>query len=294
MTADAQIFSPARRAAARDRAARGRNGGGAENLLHRRMADDLIDRLGDVTRVFTDCLLLGCPDAQADDSLAIALRARGMRVLCADPGFANAQAAARGGPAAQVDEDALPFADDSFDLIIACGTLDSVNDLPGALILLRRALRPDGLLLGAFPGAGSLTTLRRVLLEGDGNRPAQRVHPLVDVRAMGDLLARAGLALPVVDTDQVTIRYGNLFTLIADLRAAGATNMLASAPPPLTRQSLTRAAQAFAARAEPDGKTAESVSIIHLSAWKPDASQPKPARRGSGTTSLAAALKGKG
>ena len=256
------------------------------DFLYRAMLDELLDRLGDVQRDLPEVLVIGCPD----DSARVALEAMGKKVTCADPGFAAARA--RGG--VQAEEDALPFADDSFDLIIACGTLDSVNDLPGALILMRRILRPDGLLLAAFTGAGSLPRLRAALMAGEGDRPAQHIHPQVDVRAAGDLLSRAGFAMPVADSETLTVRYGDILRLMHDLRGMGAGNVLASHPPALRRKTLIGASQHFAAAADADGRTAEDMAILYLSGWKPDASQAKPARRGSATVSLADALKRKG
>lgn len=277
------IFDRARRARQRDRMlARFAE----HDFLHRAMLDEMLDRLADVQRDLPEVLLIGCPDGSAK----AALEAMGKRVACADPGFLAARAA--GG--VQADEDALPFADDSFDLIIACGTLDSVNDLPGALILMRRVLRPDGLMLAAFAGAGSLPRLKAVLLAAEGDRPGQHVHPQVDVRSAGDLLSRAGFTMPVADGDMLNIRYGDVVRLMHDLRFMGAGNALATRPSALTRDVLMRAAAHFADAADPDGRTAEQMAIVYLSGWKPDPSQAAPAKRGSATVSLAAALKGKG
>jgi NADH dehydrogenase [ubiquinone] 1 alpha subcomplex assembly factor 5 len=255
------------------------------DFLYRAMLDELLDRLADVQRDLPEALVIGCPDGSAK----AALEAMGKRVACVDAGFLAARAA--GG--VQADEDALPFADDSFDLILACGTLDSVNDLPGALILMRRILRPDGLLLAAFSGAGSLPRLKAALLAAEGDRPAQHVHPQVDVRSAGDLLSRAGFAMPVADGEVLTIRYGDIVRLMHDLRGMGAGNMLATRPPALTRDILMSAAAHFAQAADVDGRTGEQMAILYLSGWKPDPSQAKPARRGSATVSLADALKEK-
>ena len=277
------IFSSARRAAARDRMVRSAN---ADALfLHRRMSEDILDRLADVTRDFRDALLVGC----ADIELVAALRARGLTLTCVDP--AALPAIRVGGVQAQ--EDALPFEENSFDLIIAAGTLDSVNDLPGALILIRRILRPDGLMLAAFTGAGSLPRLKAALLAGEGDRPGQHIHPQIDVRAAGDLLSRAGFAMPVADGETLVVRYGDMVRLMRDLRGMGAGNRLAEQPPLLNRETLARAGAHFAQAADADGRTAEQMAIVYLSGWKPDASQAAPARRGSATVSLAAALKGK-
>jgi SAM-dependent methyltransferase len=253
------------------------------DFLYRAMLNELLDRLADVQRDLKEVLLIGCPD----DSARAALEAMGKRVVCADPGFAAARA--QGG--VQADEDALPFADESFDLVIACGTLDSVNDLPGALILMRRILRPDGLMLAAFTGAGTLPRLRAALMAGEKERPGQHIHPQVDVRSAGDLLSRAGFTMPVADSDMLTVRYGDMLRLMHDLRGMGAGNVLTSRPPALRREALIGAAQHFAAAADADGRTGEQMAILYLSGWKHDPSQPRPARRGSATVSLADALK---
>lgn len=255
------------------------------DFLYRAMLDELLDRLGDVQRALPEALVIGCPD----DSARRALEAMGKSVLCVDPGFAAARA--QGG--VQADEDALPFADESFDLVLACGTLESVNDLPGALILMRRVLRPDGLMLAAFTGAGTLPRLRAALMAGEGERPGQHVHPQVDVRSAGDLLSRAGFAMPVADSETLRVRYGDMLRLMHDLRGMGAGNVLVSRPPVLRRDALVRAAQHFAVGADPDGRTAEQMTMLFLSGWKPDPSQAPPARRGSATVPLAEALKRK-
>lgn len=249
------------------------------------MAAELLDRLDTVKRDFTHILDLGA----ADGSIATMLRARGMRVTTLDPGHRFARQA--GG--VQADEDRLPFADASFDLVVSAGVLDGVNDLPGALALIRRALRPDGLFLGAMTGAGSLRTLKAAILAADmtvggGVRP--RIHPQIDVRAAGDLLARAGFALPVADAFRLDVRYADLQGLAADLRGMAATNLLADARSGLSRAWIAHAAAAFSAQADPDGKTAEHFEIICLTGWSPGPGQPVPARRGSASVSLADAL----
>jgi SAM-dependent methyltransferase len=274
-----EIFDRRRRRLRRDRPA---HRFAAHDFIHARMADELLDRLDGVKRPFTRALDLGCLDGRVGASL----RARGLQVISADPGFRFAGRA--GG--VQCDEDRLPFADASFDLVIACGGLDQVNDLPGALALIRRALRPDGLFLGAFAGAGSLARLRSILLQAEDSAVA-RIHPQVDVRSAGDLLGRAGFALPVADGERVSVRYSNLFALLADLRGSASTNLLRGAIPPLSRTALSRASELFDAAADPDGKTAETVEIVYLSGWAPAPDQPQPARRGSATASLADALR---
>lgn len=276
------IFDRALRAKRRDRMAAHF---ADHDFLYRLMLDELLDRLGDVKRDLPEVLVIGCPD----DSARLALEAMGKRVICADPGFVAARA--QGG--VQIDEDALPFADDSFDLVIACGTLDTVNDLPGALILMQRVLRPDGLMLAAFTGAGTLPRLRSALMAGEGERPGQHIHPQVDVRSAGDLLSRAGFAMPVADSETMSVRYAGLLRLMKDLRGMGASNVLRSRPPALRRPALLRALEHFAGEADPDGRTAEQLAVLYLSGWKPAPSQAQPARRGSATISLADALKRK-
>lgn len=154
-----------------------------------------------------------------------------------------------------------------FDLVASLGTLDTVNDLPGALIHMRSALAPGGLMIASFVGAGSLPVLRGAMLAADGDRPAPRIHPQVDVRAGGQLLQRAGLADPVVDSRSLDVRFGSLERLVDDLRAQGLTNVLARPGPPLGKAALTRAQAAFAAAGE-DGRTTERFEILTLSGWK--------------------------
>jgi SAM-dependent methyltransferase len=276
-------FDRALRRQRRDRAA-GRYA--AADYLHRLVADDLLERLDVVTRGFKRALVLGAAGTHLSDGL----RARAAEVVRADPGFAFAQA----GSGVQADEDRLPFADGAFDLVVSLGVLDSVNDLPGALLLIRRALKPDGLFLGAFAGAGSLPRLRSAMLAADSAEggAAPRIHPQVDVRAAGDLLTRAGFALPVVDCHGIDVRFGAFLSLVQDLRAMGATNVLAArSTRPIGRLGLLAAMADFADNADADGKTAERFEIVNMLGWAPAESQPQPARRGSATISLADALK---
>ncbi|MFM9828673.1 MAG: methyltransferase domain-containing protein [Sphingomonas sp.] len=276
--APTDIFDRALRRQRRDRAAPGYQ---QADFLRRFMLDELCARLAAVKRTFTDALDLGCFDA------ALVIPAK--RLVRCDAGLAFATAA----QGVQADEDRLPFADASFDLIVCAGILDQVNDVPGALSLIRRVLRPDGLFLGAFAGAGSLATLREAMRFAEDKRPVARLHPQIDVRAAGDLLQRTGFALPVADTQRLTVRYGSLFGLTNDLRQMAAGN-IAPKRHPLRRDSLARASDRFAALADPDGRTAESFDMIFLTGWSPGPDQPRPARRGSATTSLADALKSSG
>jgi SAM-dependent methyltransferase len=268
----------------RDRAARHRVGA---DYLHRHVAAELLDRLDFVKRDFSRALVLGC----AAPHVREALRARSVELVAADAGALFARRA--GG--AQCDEDRLPFADGSFDLAVSAGGLDTVNDLPGALTLIRRSLRPDGLFLAAMAGAGSLPRLKSAMLAADswnGGPVSPRIHPQLDVRAAGDLLTRAGFALPVADSESLDIRFPDLPALVSDLRALAATNILAARSRiALTRAGLAAAMADFDSRAEGDGKTTERFEILHLIGWAPSPDQPRPARRGSATASLAAALK---
>lgn len=283
----AGIDTPFDRALRRRRRDRAAAMPGDCRFLHHRAADELLERLDLVARRFSAALDLGCGDGY----LTGQLRARGLDVTALDAGerFAT-QAGGR-----QSDEDRLPLAEASFDLVVSVGVLDSVNDLPGALIQIRRALRPDGLFLAAFAGAGSLPRLReslRAAEEAEGLGASPRLHPQIDVRAAGDLMTRAGFALPVADTDSLEVRYSGLARLVADLRGMAATNILAArSRRPFGRAGHDAAAAVFAGAAGPDGRTAERFDIIHVSGWSPSPDQPRPARRGSGTASLADALR---
>jgi SAM-dependent methyltransferase len=273
-----EIFDRNLRRLRRDRAA---PGFAAFDFLRLAMLDGIAERLESVKREFADVLELGTFDGAFPPP-------PGARITRTDPGALFARAV--GG--IQADEDRPTFPDASFDLIVSAGTLDTVSDLPGALTLARRALRPDGLFLAAFTGSATLSTLRAAFREAEGDTPAARIHPQVDVRAAGDLLMRAGFALPVADVETLTVRYGEIFGLFRDLRGMGATNLLPGTPP-LTRTTLAKAAHAFAERADPDGRTGERFDIIFLTGWAPSPTQPQPARRGSATASLTEALKRK-
>ncbi|MET0269777.1 MAG: methyltransferase domain-containing protein [Sphingomonas sp.] len=255
-------------------------------FLRDHIVEGLLDRLDMVTRTFGRALDLGC----ADGALTRGLRARGLEVVPVDPGFRFAQAA--GG--VQADEDRLPFADASFDLVVSAGVLDQVNDLPGALALIRRVLKPDGLFLAGFVGGGSLAHLRAALIAGDmtsGAAVPPRMHPQIDLRGAADLLSRAGFALPVADGEPLDVRYADPMRLMGDLRGMAATNILrARGKAPMTRDMLAATFAAFAARADADGRVTERFQLLYLTGWAPAPSQPRPAARGSGTRSLAADL----
>jgi SAM-dependent methyltransferase len=280
----AEIFDRALRRLRRDRAA---PHFADHAFLIDHMADELAERLEGVQRPFRDVLILGSFDGRIGRRFAGA----GRRIVSADAGARFARIS--GG--VQCDEDRLPFADRSFDLVISVGVLDSVNDLPGALSLIRRTLRPDGLFLGAFIGAGSLGWLRAAVLASDmaaSGGVSPRIHPQIDVRSAGDLLSRAGFALQVADGERLAVGYGDPLRLISDLRGMAQTNVLlgrSRAAP--GRGWLSTLFDRFATDAGPDGRIRESFDLIYLTGWAPDATQPKPARRGSATASMVDALK---
>jgi SAM-dependent methyltransferase len=254
------------------------------------MAEELAERLQAVQRTFKTVLILGSYDGR----IASLFGGPDRHVVSADAGAVFA--AASGG--VQCDEDRLPFTDATFDLVVSVGVLDSVNDLPGALTLIRRALRPDGLFLGAFVGAGSLAWLRSAALAADAaasGGASPRIHPQIDVRSAGDLLSRAGFALQVADGERLSVGYGDPLRLIADLRGMGQTNILKGrSQSPVGQAWLSAFFERFAADADPDGRIRESFDLVYLTGWAPDATQPKPARRGSATASMADALKAPG
>lgn len=251
------------------------------DFLKCHIGDELLARLDLVTRRFSEALDLGC----GAGDLSAKLRARGLDVTLADAGAIYAA------DGVQCEEDRLPFPPGSFDLIVSAGVLDTVNDLPGALIQIRRALRPDGLFLGALIGAGSLPRLRRALRAAEAAEAAPaapRLHPQIDVRAAGDLLTRAGFALPVADGERLDVRYSSFARLVADLRHMAGTNILqARARRPFSRLGYAAAVADF----EEPGGTVERFEIVHLAGWAPSPDQPRPAPRGSGKVSLSDALK---
>ncbi len=243
------------------------------------ITEALLERLSLVTRPFANALVIG---ARSPD-LVTALAAGAISVDIAEPADGTGLAA---------DSDHLDVPPGRYDLVVWPGGLDSVNDVPGALLRARFALRPDGLLLGALVGDGSFPVLRAALREGAiaaGRPMAARMHPQISLQAMGALLQRTGLALPVVDVDVLNLRYRDIGGLVRDVRANALTALLAGPLAPMHRDEWAGAAAAFRAAGDQSG-TLEAVRIMHFSGWAPDASQPRPARRGSATTSLAAAL----
>lgn len=238
------IFTPRRRLAVRRRMLALQRQPDAARYLIEDMIEDVQERLGFLRIAPKRALVIG------DWTLGLAA------TLAADVLE----------PVAGFDEERpLPAA--GFDFIASLGTLDTVNDLPGALVHLRNALAPGGLMIASFMGAGSLPQLRAAMLIADGERPAPRLHPMVDVRAGGQLLQRAGFADPVVDGRTVAASFRSLGGLVADLRAQGLSSVLARGGPPLDRTALSRAREAFAAAGE-NGRTVERFEILTLSGWR--------------------------
>jgi len=214
-------------------------------------------------------------------------------MIYAESAFALAALCPR--PALVCDEDLLPFRNASLNLIVSGLALHRVNDLPGALIQIRRALAPDGLFMAALLGAGALSELRAALIEAEAEvqgGASPRVAPFGDVRAYGALLQRAGFALPVADVETLAMRYANPREVMREIRALGGGNvLLARSRRPLTRRTLQRAEDIYRARhGAPDGQVTASFEIVYLSGWGPDPSQQKPLKPGSAAQRLADAL----
>jgi SAM-dependent methyltransferase len=196
---------------------------------------------------------------------------------------------------AAADEESLPFADGSLDLVTSALALQFVNDLPGTLIQIRRALKPDGLLLAALVGGDSLAELREAIAVAESEIEegvSPHIAPFADVRELGALLQRAGFALPVIDNERLIVRYDSVFALMHDLRRMGATNVLHERRrKPLKRATLERMADIYSRRfSDADGRLRASFEIIWLSAWAPHESQQKPLKPGSAAQRLADAL----
>lgn len=266
------LFDRRRRALRRARAP-----GGAADFIGSDITGQILERLGDVKRTFRDVAVIGARTPQ----LVEAMRTSGAAVTVIE----QSEQLASASDAICGEEDRLPVEPASFDLILWPGGLESVNDVPGALLRCRLALRPDGLMLGACLAEGSLSALRAALRTAEGDRPAARLHPQLALQAMGDLLGKTGFALPVVDVERMSLRYRSLGTLVRDLRAHAASSALSGPVPPLSRRVWQAAEASFMAAG---GE--ERLVILHWSGWAPDPGQPQPARRGSATASLAAAL----
>jgi SAM-dependent methyltransferase len=271
----------------RERAARE---GEAVDFLMRRVAEDIADRLGAVKRDFAPVVTIGAVPAL----LAEALQGLSgpMVEMVASPALLPAQ-----GRALTLcgDDEALPFKDASLGLVVSGLTLQFANDLPGALVQVRRALKPDGLFLGAVLGGQTLAELRDAFIAAETEQEggaSPRVAPMADVRDYGALMQRAGFALPVVDADLVSVTYASPLGLLRDLRGMGATNALLDRRKTFLRRStLARALEIYQDRyANETGRIRASFEIIYLAGWAPHDSQQKPLKPGSATPRLADAL----
>lgn len=265
------------RALLRQRQARARRLG-AETFLFDRVAEDLADRLHAVLREFTAAADIGSP---GDLTSLLSGRVSALaRVEIPDD-----------------EASGLALGPASLDLAISALALQSVNDLPGVLAQVRRALKPDGLLLAATLGGDTLTELRQSFAAAEAELDggvSPRVAPFADLRDIGALLQRTGFALPVTDVDRVVVRYDSAFALMQDLRRMGATNVLVERRrTPLRRATLLRMAQIYSERfADPDGRIRATFEVIWMSGWAPHESQQKPLKPGSAKMSLADAVKG--
>lgn len=246
------------RALRRDRAARI----GPELFLFERAFGDCLERIALTDRRFERALLIGCPDPRWPDRL---MSAAG-RVDCRDPGELFAGSA--GGTS--IIEDAWAPPAEACDLIVALGTLDTVNDLPLALRLIRHAMLPDGLLIGAVSGGDTLPELRAAMRAADAAAgiAAPHIHPRIEASALAPLLVDAGFVRPVVDVERVRATYRSLDRLVSDLRAMGATNVLSAGAPSLTRGQREAASRSFADGSE-NGRTTETFELLHFAAWTP-------------------------
>ena len=265
------------RALLRARQRRARKLGSADFLLDR-VAEDIDERLHAVLRDFSSVADVWTPG----DILRGPIRARFKSLTHL-------------GLEDSLDE-VLPFQPGSLDLVISALAFQFVNDLPGVLAQIRRALRPDGLLLAAMIGGDTLTELRQCFAAAEAECEggvSPRVAPFADLRDVGGLLQRAGFALPVTDLDHIVVRYDNALALMADLRRMGATNILVERRrTPTRRATLLRMAQIYAERfADPDGRIRATYDVIWLSGWAPHESQPKPLQPGSAKASLEEAVK---
>jgi len=260
---------------------------GPSTFLLERVAEELADRLATVLRRFEVAVDLGTP-TDAVSRVLVASGKVGTVVRVTEQAGDRAAAVV-------ADEEALPFGDGALDLVVSALALQFVNDLPGTLVQVRRALKPDGLFLAALLGGDTLTELRQSFAAAEAEIEhgiSPRVAPFADLRDMGALLQRAGFALPVIDSERLTVRYATPFALMADLRRMGAGNALIERRRlPLRRATLLRMTEIYAARfSDPDGRIRATFEIIWLSGWAPHEGQQKPLAPGSATQRLADAL----
>ncbi|GAA2831367.1 methyltransferase family protein [Aminobacter aminovorans] len=259
------------------------------DFLMARAAEDLGERLSTVERTFDRGAAIFSVSPAASAVLAASGKVTELVRVEADEAFLG------GGPGIISDPETIALEPASVDLAVSLLALQEANDIPGQLIQIRRALKPDGLFLGVLAGAGTLVELRESLLAAEteiSGGASPRVIPFTDVRDAGGLLQRAGFALPVADVETVTVRYDTMFGLMQDLRAMGVTSALADRTrKPATRRLFQRAAEIYAERfSDPDGRVRASFSFVWLSGWAPDPSQQKPLKPGSAQVSLAKVL----
>jgi SAM-dependent methyltransferase len=264
---------------------------GPATFLIDRVAEDLADRLAGVLREFPCGLDLGSPTEAVRRALAGSRKVG--TIIAANP-LVEAQAGGSG-LAIAADEEALPLRDGALDLVVSGLSLHFVNDLPGALVQIRRALKPDGLFMAALFGGDTLSELRAAFAAAEAEIEhgiSPRVLPFGDLRELGALLQRAGFALPVTDVDRLTVRYASPLALMHDLRRMGATNPLIDrSRRPLRRATLARMLAIYAERfADPDGRIRATFEIVYLSGWAPHESQQQPLAPGSARSRLADAL----
>lgn len=268
------------------------------DFLLREVAERLLDRLQDIRRHFPLALDLGCHHGVVGELLAAHPAGLGGIETLVQADLAPAMvrlAAARGGPALAADEEALPFAEHSLDLVLSVLSLHWVNDLPGTLLQIARVLKPDGLFLAAMIGGDSLQELRAALMQAEieiegGASP--RVSPFADLRDLGALLQRAGFALPVADVDSLTVTYPSALALMHDLRGMGESGADRNRRRGMSRrETLLRAAAIYQeTHADAAGRIPARFDILYLTGWAPHDSQPRALRPGSAQARLAAAL----
>ena len=291
MTAPPRLFDRALHRRRLDRAAKGF---GDADFLKRRAAEDIVDRLAAVQRHFDLAVDLGSRNGAFANALAESDAAAKIGLLV-EADLSGAMLAGRGGLRLCLDEERLPFAEESLDLVVSSLALHWTNDLVGTLIQVRRALKPDGLFVGALLGGATLTELRQCLLQAEAELApgvGPRVSPFADAYDGAALLQRAGFALPVSDVDRVTVRYAHPLKLLADLRAMGETNVLVERPrAPLSRAILARTFALYVEKfAEADGRIRATFEIITLTGWAPHPDQQQPLKPGSAKMRLADAL----
>lgn len=266
----------------------------AADFLKVRAAGDMVERLEIILREFPICVDLGSRNG-AFSALLAQSDARAKIGMVIETDLSGVMLDQRLGHRLQIDEEALPFAPASLDLVVSSLALHWVNDLPGTLIQVRRALKPDGLFLGAIFGGQTLTELRQSLIQAESDLTGGaglRIAPFADAFDVAGLLQRAGFALPVADLDRVTVRYDHPLKLIGDLRRMGETNALADGRGrPLSRPVLARAMALYQERfSDPDGRVRATFDIMTMTGWAPHPIQQQPLKPGSAKMRLADAL----